>query len=160
MRYQYRDRNRFGVEAQVAGDRLEEIRQAHDGFLDPHDVVDDARPNDAPLHPAFEWDDARAAEEHRRRQAAELIRSVRVVHQGDDQDEPDRREIAYVSVKPPEGGPPRYVTAATALSDEDLRRQVLDDAIRALEQLRARFGHLTELAEVFQAIDDLGDVGV
>ena len=49
------------------------------GQLTPQIVVDEARPETAPLHDRFEWDDATAGEAYRRTQAADLIRSVRIV---------------------------------------------------------------------------------
>jgi len=41
------------------------------GILEPQDVVDAARPDDHPLHGAFEWDDGIAAEAHRRQEEIE-----------------------------------------------------------------------------------------
>lgn len=46
------------------------------GALRPADVVEDARPDDAPLHPCFEWRDQVAADQYRLYQARHLIRTV------------------------------------------------------------------------------------
>lgn len=51
---------------------------ARRGRLTAKNVVDEARDEDSPLHPHFEWDDSIAGEAHRMAQARELIRSVRV----------------------------------------------------------------------------------
>lgn len=73
----------FGVDAQTAGTELERIRVSYgcNSFtaLTPKAVVEEARPEDAPLHPAFEWDNDTAAEKYREHQATNLIRRVRVV---------------------------------------------------------------------------------
>ncbi|MBM4179857.1 MAG: hypothetical protein FJ211_11105 [Ignavibacteria bacterium] len=66
-----------GIDAQTAGDELARI-QDHHGELTAPLVVDEARPDDAALHPAFEWDDEIAAELHRQHQARTLIRSVQI----------------------------------------------------------------------------------
>lgn len=58
-------------------DLLEAIYQDR-GALTPALVVEEATPVGAPLHPFFEWDDTKAAHEHRLSQARHLIRSVRV----------------------------------------------------------------------------------
>jgi len=51
----------LGIDAQTAGSELDRIRQ-RDGTIIPAVVVDEARPEEAPLHPAFEWRDSVAAE--------------------------------------------------------------------------------------------------
>jgi hypothetical protein len=68
----------LGVDAQTAGSELDRIRR-RDGTIKPAVVVDEARPEEAPLHPAFEWRDPVAAEQWREHQATTLIKVVRVV---------------------------------------------------------------------------------
>ena len=68
----------LGIDAQTAGSELDRIRR-RDGTIKPAAVVDEARPAEAPLHPAFEWRDPVAAEQWREHQASKLIRVVRVV---------------------------------------------------------------------------------
>lgn len=46
--------------------------------ITPQVVVDESRPEEAPLHSRFEWDDSVAGEAYRRQQAAQMIRSVDV----------------------------------------------------------------------------------
>lgn len=67
-----------GVSAQEAGEELQRIREER-GRLTPATVVDESRPEDAVLHPVFEWRDPVAAEQWREHQAATLIKRVRVV---------------------------------------------------------------------------------
>jgi len=81
--YAFRDpaaEGELGGSANVAGRELDRIRVAHNG-LRPADVVDESRPEDAPLHPVFEWQDPIAAERWREHQARDLIRQVVVVPQ-------------------------------------------------------------------------------
>lgn len=63
--------------------RQELVRKAlaaleSDGRLTAEDVVRAARTTTSPLHEFFEWDDEKAAHEHRLGQARALIRSVQV----------------------------------------------------------------------------------
>src|SRR4051812_1463795 len=44
----------------------------------PAEVVDAARDDESPIHDYFEWDDVVAAEEHRRQQAREMVRSIEI----------------------------------------------------------------------------------
>lgn len=69
---------RIGIPAQTAGEELDRIRR-RDGHIAPRVVVDEARPEDAPLHPAFEWRDEVAAENWREHEARQLVRQVRVI---------------------------------------------------------------------------------
>lgn len=91
-KYVFRSGNRVQrVKAQVVGEELERIHKAK-GALLPADVVDESRPDEAPLHDAFEWRDDVAAEEWRCHTARNLIRSVHVVN------EKEESEPVYVSV--------------------------------------------------------------
>lgn len=81
-----------GVTADEAGDELARI-YVEKGELTAPLVVDESRPEEAPLHPAFEWDDAIAAERHREHQARNIIRSVKVITE----DKPSEPVYVHVS---------------------------------------------------------------
>lgn len=49
-----------------------------DGAITPEAVLTEARDPASPLHHRFEWDDSAAAEAHRRSQAQNLIREVKI----------------------------------------------------------------------------------
>ena len=149
MRYQWKPGSRFAVRADVAGPELERIRRAAGGELRPPDVVEAARPEEAPLHEAFTWNDAEAAEKYRLVEARQIIHSVVIVK---DDDGEEKKELAYVHVTTESTGP-CYMTSARVLSDEDLRDAALTEALTLLEGVRRRFEHLEELAEVYKAID-------
>lgn len=95
--YSWRESARIkgGILAQVAGEELQRIREKHDGIT-PAAIVDESRPTTAPLHPAFTWDDAVAAENWRRDEARHIVRSVRVQYEDSSAPEP-----AYVNVRRP-----------------------------------------------------------
>ena len=61
--------------------QLTNIHQ-RDGGLTPPVVVAEARPEEAPLHSCFEWDDPIAGEQYRLMQARTLIRTVRIEIEG------------------------------------------------------------------------------
>lgn len=147
--YKWTNGSRIKVKAPVAGRELERIRSEHGGALVPKTVVEEAKPKDAPLHPAFEWRDAKAAQLYREDQARGMIHSLRVVEV---KDGAERESIAFVHVHEPEHGP-CYVTTAHMLSDEQMRAQVLREALALLNGMRRRFEHLNELQGVFKAVD-------
>ena len=152
-KYAFRGGSRFPVRAQAAGEALADIAEQSDGELRPRVVVEASRPEDHPLHPVFEWRDERAAQLYRDDQARHLIRSVRVVTPAEDVEQAPGLQIQYVAVSRPQDGDRVYVEASRAMSDADMRQQVLEEAVRLLRGIRARYGHLEELAEVFAVIE-------
>lgn len=151
------------VDAEAAGRALEDMVARH-GFLTPRLVVEESRPETAPLHDEFEWDDAVAAEKYREEQARYIIRSVVV-------EMPNREETfvrAFVSVMPgvteetnnedeeegaAEKATPVYVRTVDALADAPLRKQVLERALKELEAWQRRYADLQEFAALFQSIE-------
>ncbi|MGA0909049.1 MAG: hypothetical protein ACO3QS_06425 [Burkholderiaceae bacterium] len=121
----------LGIDAQTAGSELDRIRR-RDGTIKPAAVVNEARPEDAPLHPAFEWRDPVAAEQWREHQASTLIKVVRVIPSA----EPETRMAAV-----------RPVTQATmpVVERYDPMTREIEEAVgsvveasRKVEQLKLR----------------------
>ena len=74
QKYAFKPGTRYTVPADKV---VSELRKAGiKSGMDAQTVVDVARPEDAPLHPIFEWNDAEAAEKYRCGQARTLIRAV------------------------------------------------------------------------------------
>lgn len=149
MVYQWKAGAHIRIDAQKAGEELERIRIRQNGRLDQANVLEAARKVTSPLHDHFEWDDGKAANAYRLDQAGHLIRCITVSmpKRGGD-DAPVR---AFVSVV--RDADRSYTSTAHALSDSELRQQVLDSAWRELEAWRNRHAELTELAEIFATID-------
>lgn len=149
MIYKWKEGAHGPVPAQTAGEELERIRVRQNGRLEAADVVRESRDPTAPLHPAFEWDNEKAADAYREDQARYMIRSITVAMPSrKGEDAPVR---AFVSVV--RDTDRSYTSTAHALSDTELRQQVLDSAWRELEAWRQRHAELIELAEIFATID-------
>ena len=148
MIYKWKSGARAPVSAQVAGEVCEQMSAK--GKLTPKALVDASRPEDAPLHKAFEWDDQKAAERYRESQAAYIIRSIEVKRE--DATEPVR---AFFSV-PKEGGTSyQYHSIDTILRSTDSRESLLEAAKRELEAFTRKYDQLVELAEVIEAAERL-----
>jgi hypothetical protein len=153
-----------GITAETAGTVLSAI-EARDGVIRPAAVVDEARPADAPLHPAFVWDDTEAAERFRQEQARLIIRSVVVV--SEERPDPVEGMRAFVHVSVPDDEtiededrePTRtyvvrvYIDTESAMRSSNLRAQVVAQALAELSALTRKYRELVELAEIFAAID-------
>lgn len=148
--YGWRAGSRVGLDAQQAGEALERLQKGKNGLLEPADIVDAARDEGSVLHPHFEWDDHEAAELFRAEQARELVRSLTIDVSRPDADAKPVRAFVNVDVGQDRG----YVSTMTAMSSEELRKQVLAKAFAELEAWRARHAELSELARVFSAIEE------
>lgn len=138
------------VTAQAVGDHLERLWNGG-GLITPEAVVDDAANPASPLHPLFEWDDTEAARLHREHTARVLIRSVVVKFRSNENEE--RSYKAFVNVtKSEERG---YVSSVTAMSDADMRAQVLRKAWAELQAFRRKFGDMQEFALVFSRMEEI-----
>lgn len=121
---QYLPRPGYGFskkDAEIIGPEL--TRLADTGQSSPKEIVEAARPDDAPLHRYFEWNDAVAAEAHRRFQARQMSRGIIVVV-------PTSKgavEVpAFYSVATDEDEERAYLPVQSVLEDPDLvRRQLL-----------------------------------
>lgn len=137
------------VDAQIAGNELERIRTQNNGRLDSNRVVEEARDKASPLHPAFEWNDKKAAQAWRVEQAGHMIRCIEVVIERPSGNAPPIR--AFVSVKRDEDR--SYTSVQHALSDGELRLQVVAQAWAELEAWRKRHAELVEFAKIFALIE-------
>ena len=128
-----------------------EIAAQNGGLLRAEDVVVFARDTRTALHHCFEWDDSAAAEAYRRQQARGLIRVMVATTPAD-----ERKKVrALVSLKPDRytlagGG---YRTFVSVMTDGDMRKQLLVDALEEFEAVQAKYADLQELAEIFEAIE-------
>lgn len=120
-----------------------------DKRLDPHKVVDAARPKTSPLHRFFDWNNTKAAEAWRIHQARQLIRvavtMIPAVSNG------TVREFVSVSNLRRSGGG-SYLATVDVLSDEQRHDQALADAVGTLMRLEERFRYLAELQPVWDAL--------
>lgn len=149
--YKWRAHAGVPVPAQVAGEELERIRTKNNGRLAQDTVVEEARDKRSPLHPAFEWNDKAAAHQYRLSQAGYVIRMLSVSYvDGDSKTAPIR---AFVNVSRDEDR--SYTSIAHAMSDDELREQVLAKALKELQDWQDRYAELTEFADVFASIETL-----
>lgn len=131
-------------------EELEMIRKQGKGILYPEAVVDFASSEDTALHSRFEWDDAKASQEYRIWQARQLIKIVVLVEKSSD------TEIsAYVSLSDDRAGDGGYRSAIEVLSNEQLRRQMIEGAIKDFEYWQFRYKQLVELESVFMTMDKI-----
>ncbi len=143
MTYQWKFPNFYSVSAQTAGEELDRIYRSR-GKLEPADIVNESREEDAPLHDCFEWDDVAAAEKYRENQAREIIRAVVIKDNGHEEMNDIR---AFVRVES------TYQPMEVVVKSEDKMQELLHSAMRELSAFRKKYSRLSELQPVFSAID-------
>ena len=128
--------------------------------LKPKDVLEAARDVASPIHEYFTWDDGKAAEKQRLSEAAYLLRSIQIeyVDLGPDRRAGTMRMLVNLKRDPLDDGEHRvpsdrvYLPMVSVLEDPARRHQLLMDALDQALQFQARYEHIKELAEIFEAI--------
>lgn len=138
------------MQTEVLGE-LEIIRKKAGGFLRPTDVVKYAKSEKSALHSYFEWDNGKAAEKWRLRQASELIRVVVIVSE-----QTSEKVRAFVSLTQDRTKTGGYRAFADVVENEQLFANLLSQARNELVAFKRKYDHLRQIGEligVFEAIE-------
>ena len=149
MVYEWKITGVCKVDANIAGAVCEELKNTVG--LTKENLVNASRPENAPLHDEFEWDDEIAAEEYRKEQAGRILRLL-VVKDESLNNQPVR---AYFPVNITEGKAKGYDDIRTIMLEKEKRSTLLDTALKELSYFKLKYSMLQELSEVFEAIDNL-----
>lgn len=149
--YGWKSGSAIPLDANVVGQEIEKLQEVR-GFVTPVDLVDEARSEASPLHPAFTWDDARAGDLRRLDEARSILRhiTIRIIR-----DEPQSEPLvmrALVHVTSGDGGA-RYVPIMVAMHDIDLRAEVIARAQSELATWARRYREYEELAGIVTAVE-------
>jgi len=139
----YKSKWGMAVSAENVVQELNRIAEKNGGILDPQEVVNESRPEDAPLHSLFEWDDAIAAEQYRVVQARFIIRNITV----EEDDEPTVRQFVHV-----DGG---YVATRKALDDVDMAEALLKQAKADMNAFIAKYRALKSLHGLISNMENI-----
>ena len=132
-------------------DALAAIAADNDGLLQVDTVIDAARPKASPLHDRFDWDDTEAAHKWRQEQARALIRvTVKYLPSVGDN---VRVFVSLTTDQKEDGGGYRHLVSV--MTDKDQREQLLEDAHADMLRFRQKYRHLSELANVIDAMSKL-----
>lgn len=144
MVYQWKSAAQIKADAQVAGALFERLET--NGGLTARRLVDESRPEDAPLHSEFEWDDAVAAEAYREEQASHIIRSL-VIKPEEQSAEPIRAFFRTTEKK-------TYESISVVLNDTRKMDTLLDAAMKDLRAFQSKYSALKSLIPVMDAIEE------
>lgn len=145
MVYEWKSGSRHKVSAQVAGEVCSRLES--EGRLNACELVDESRPEDAPMHNEFEWDDSIAGEEWRRHQARNIINTIIVVPEVEER--PVQRAFFKV-----ESQSRNYESINVIIQQEDKYKKLLAQAKRDFESYKDKYITLKELKKLIETGND------
>ena len=130
---------------------LEIVRKrSKDGKLHAEEIVEFAKNKNTALHSKFEWDDTKAAQEYRIWEARQLIKIVVTIIP-----HTNVETSVYVSLKKDRMGEGGYRAMVEVLSNKELRKDLLHDALEDFEYWKRKYYLVTELIPIFQAAEEV-----
>ena len=147
MVYEWKTGSHHKVSADVAAAAMEKL--AAEERLTATELVEESRPEDAPLHDEFEWNDSIAAEKFREDQARAMIRHLTVRIDINNNEYPVRQYFMVRSESK------IFEPVQLILKDQDKTAMLLDQAKKELQSFKAKYACLKELATVIKAIDSI-----
>jgi len=155
------------VDPNEAAEVLNTIYQ-RDGTLQAQAIVDEARPKSSPIHEGFEWRDKVAANEHRKWQARNMVRSIEIVQPEKPKPSAQTFEVEHVKssaayVFAGEGNsqtPSGYYPAEVVKRDFDLFDRAMQDAQRALRSAENRVEDLKQLAQESEQPERMAQIAI
>ena len=142
--------NYHKVKPEIAGAELERIENTVG--LTAKNVVMESRPQNAPLHKEFTWDDSKAAEKYREQEARTLIGDIVIEIDGEAKQVITR---GFVNLSTPSNRVSEYESINKVLIDEEKTTALLESAKREMKCFKAKYSTLKELAGVFNEIDKI-----
>lgn len=145
MTYQWKSASRIKTNAQTAGEVCEALEKTVG--LTAKTLLEASRPEDAPLHDEFEWNDSVAAEKYREDQARYIIRMLCVAPKK--KDAPPIRAFFTVSPELP------YENIQRIVANPEKRTSLLEMAFAEFKAFEAKYNAVTEFAPLFAAFQPI-----
>lgn len=147
--YEWKAASRIKADAQAAGRLFEELAQTESG-LTAETLLEANKPESAPLHDDYEWDDQQAAHEWRLQQSRHFIGSLLIVSEETDESRQEPVRAFQIADERP-----KYESILQIMQNPQKRYSLLDAALTELDAFRKKYEQLKELRGVFEAADEV-----
>lgn len=144
MEYQWKMSGLYPVSAQTAGEELERI-YAEKCSMTASVIVDESRPEEAPLHPCFEWNDPVAAERWREHQARGIVNCIVVKSENAVKEPVQVRAFIHARES--------YHPLNVALESKDLAAEMMSNALSDMKNFTAKYKTLLSLKPVITTME-------
>lgn len=132
---------------------LEYISRQDDGICYPHKVVEFAKNENTHLYSRFTWDDNKAAYEYRLEQARRIIRlQLTVIETKNNSGDIKFVIRKYHSLKDDRANNIGYRLITDVMEQDELRNNLLSDALGEFKRLEEKYKQLKELNGIFQSL--------
>ena len=153
MVYQWKTGTMYKVEAEVAAKVMNEL--AAENKLSAKELVEVSRPEEAPLHNEFEWDDTAAAEKWREHQGRKMIGALVTVVENMVQEEPITIRVFHHL----EPSKPNYEPIVEIVKHEDRMEMLFKSAMKELAAFKAKYSGIQAFSKLFAVIEELEGKG-
>ncbi|MCK9598346.1 MAG: hypothetical protein M0R06_04855 [Sphaerochaeta sp.] len=152
--WRFRDSSRIKGNPQEIGQRLQWLKRRNDDILKPELVLEDAQKPSSPLHDCFEWNDTKAAQQHRLWQARMVINSIELVLEyGDSRPQKTYRAFLSMPSRPTEDGASERYYLDLRDATEAEYEVLLSECARELRAVRDKYSDLKEFGKVWGEFD-------
>lgn len=138
----------YNIPAQAAGEELSRICEKNGGEMSPKTIVDESRPETAPLHPCFEWDNDTAADKYLEYQARQLVCCIVTKQETQKTGPTEVRAFVHVAES--------YRPTQVVVSQKDLQAELVRNALRDVKAFQRRletFSSLRPVKDLRRSVD-------
>lgn len=155
MQYKWKRNPKGKVDAQVAGEYIEEIKEKRGGIT-PQLLVEEAKKKRSPIHNCFEWDNSMAAEQFRIVQAREILRFLVVVIESETENDEEIYVRGFIApLEKEEDSQTSYLTISEVMADEDLDKAYKQQILGELKAIKHKSKSYDEFSRVNRAIEEI-----
>lgn len=149
MVYQWKSGSCIKANPQAAGEQMEMLAASESG-LTAETLLEASKPEDAPLHNDYEWNDTKAAVNWRFHQSRHFMISLVTVHVDESSTDEHAEPLIVRAVFPT--GQSRYEPLTAIVKEQSKYDKLLETAFRELQSFKKKYETLKELQPVFDAI--------
>lgn len=139
-RYRFRVNLYGDADPQAIGEQIEELIDKKNEHVTGEELIAAGRSASAPLHACFTYDENLAAEKWRRHEAKVLVKQLHLANKDDAEQAGRTRAFVYI-YHPEHGGKRVLFSTRSAMARPELREQVVEQAVRALQRSLTFWGH-------------------
>ena len=150
MVYEWKSGTRIKADAQECGEMFEKLSETEEG-LTAETLLEANKPETAPLHNEYEWNDSKAAHEWRLQQSRHFINSIAIKVLTKDEEEIAVRAFHITTEKS------CYESITAIITEKDKREALLASALSELNAFKRKYELLTELTPIFKAIMEVNN---
>lgn len=151
MVYEWKSGSRIKGNAQESGELFKQLSETKDG-LTAETLLEANKPETAPLHNDYEWNDEKAAHEWRLHQSRHFINSIAVKVVSEDTETDTIVRAFHIADEPS-----HYEPITAIIKEKTKYEHLLQTAYSELQAFRRKYSVLKELKPIFESIEKVVD---